>query len=279
MSRSDTEIIENSDTETVENMDSTSERGGVQSVEVGMKVLRALADAGGEQNLSRLAESAGMPSAKAHRYLVSLMRAGFVERDPNSNRYVLGAEALRVGLVALARSDVIEIAAAELNALRDKISGSLLLAVWGSTGPTIVRWLESSRPVTVNVRAGSNMPLLRSATGQVFAAYMPERTVAPFIEQELAEMKKRKMSVPTPDELRKRLERIRATGLGHTAGEMLPGVLALAAPLFNHHGELVAVIAALGPAGFFDDTADGETARELRQAASSISQRLGAPKG
>jgi DNA-binding IclR family transcriptional regulator len=278
MSRSDTEIIENSDTETVENMDSTSERGGVQSVEVGMKVLRALADAGGEQNLSRLAESAGMPSAKAHRYLVSLMRAGFVERDPNSNRYVLGAEALRVGLVALARSDVIEIAAAELNALRDKISGSLLLAVWGSTGPTIVRWLESSRPVTVNVRAGSNMPLLRSATGQVFAAYMPERTVAPFIEQELAEMKKRKMSVPTPDELKKWLESIRATGLGHTAGEMLPGVLALAAPLFNHQNELVAVIAALGPAGFFDDAADGETARELRQAASSISQRLGAPK-
>jgi DNA-binding IclR family transcriptional regulator len=206
------------------------------------------------------------------------MRAGFVERDPNSNRYVLGAEALRVGLVALARSDVIEIAAAELNALRDKISGSLLLAVWGSTGPTIVRWLESSRPVTVNVRAGSNMPLLRSATGQVFAAYMPERTVAPFIEQELAEMKKRKMSVPTPDELKKWLESIRATGLGHTAGEMLPGVLALAAPLFNHQNELVAVIAALGPAGFFDDAADGETARELRQAASSISQRLGAPK-
>jgi hypothetical protein len=49
-------------------------------------------------------------------FIVSLMCAGFVERDPNSNRYVLGAEALRVGLVALARSDVIEIAAAELNA-------------------------------------------------------------------------------------------------------------------------------------------------------------------
>ena len=122
------------------------------------------------------------------------------------------------------------------------------------------------------------MPLLRSATGQVFAAYMPERTVAPFIEQELAEMKKRKMSVPTPDKLRKRLQSIRATGLGHTAGEMLPGVLALAAPIFNHQGDVVAVIAALGPSGFFDDTADGETARELRQAASSISQRLGAPK-
>ena len=133
----------------------SSERGGVQSVEVGMKVLCALADAGGEQSLGRIAESADMPSAKAHRYLVSLMRAGFVERDSKSNRYVLGAEALRIGLVALARTDVIEVAGAELNTLRERVSGALLLAVWGAMGPTIVRWVESSRPVTVNVRAGS----------------------------------------------------------------------------------------------------------------------------
>ena len=256
----------------------SSERGGVQSVEVGMKVLCALADAGGEQTLGRIAESADMPSAKAHRYLVSLMRAGFVERDSKSNRYVLGAEALRIGLVALARTDVIEVAGAELNTLRERVSGALLLAVWGAMGPTIVRWVESSRPVTVNVRAGSNMPLLRSATGQVFAAFMPEPTVAPFIKQELAELKERKMPVPSREELRRRLEKIRKNGMGHTAGEMLPGVLALAAPLFNHQRELVGVIAALGPTGFFDDALDGETGRALRQSAKSISQRLGMPR-
>ena len=266
------------DPELVETLDSDPSRGGVQSVEVGMKVLRALADAGGEQILSRIAESAGMPSAKAHRYLVSLMRAGFVERDSKSNRYVLGSEALRVGLVALARTDVIEVAGGELNLLREKISGALLLAVWGATGPTIVRWVESRRPITVNVRAGSNMPLLRSATGQVFAAYMPQVTVMPLIEQELAEMSERKLPVPTMAELKSRLENIRKVGLGHTAGDMLPGVLALAAPLFNHQQELAGVIAALGPSGFFDDALDGDTARELRDAAAAISQRLGALK-
>lgn len=270
--------MSSSESDLIETLDSESGRGGVQSVEVGMKVLRALADAGGEQNLSRIAESAGMPSAKAHRYLVSLMRAGFVERDSKSNRYILGAEALRIGLVALARTDVIEIAGGELNVLREKISGALLLAVWGATGPTIVRWVESRRPVTVNVRAGSNMPLLRSATGQVFAAYMPEATVMPFIEQEIDEMRERKLPVPSMAEMKARLQHTRSVGLGHTAGEMLPGVLALAAPLFNHQRDLVGVIAALGPTGFFDDSLDGETARELRAAASSISQRLGALK-
>jgi DNA-binding IclR family transcriptional regulator len=270
MSSSDPEI------EIIESLDVGPERGGVQSVEVGMRVLCALADGGGDQALSRIAERAGMPSAKAHRYLVSLMRAGFVERDTYTNRYVLGAEALRVGLVALARTDVIEFAAGELSTLRDKISGALLLAVWGAKGPTIVRWVESNRHITVNVKVGSNMPLLRSATGQVFAAYMPSAVVEPFIQQELEEMRQGKMPVPNEAELTARLARVRKVGLGHTAGGMLPGVLALAAPLFNHQQELVGVITALGPRGFFDDSLEGTTASELKAAASSVSHRLGA---
>jgi DNA-binding IclR family transcriptional regulator len=270
--------MSSNDPQAIEAMDSEPERGGVQSVEVGMKVLRALADAGGEQNLSRIAEKAGMPSAKAHRYLVSLMRAGFVARDSKSSRYVLGPETLRIGLVALARTDVVEIAAEEMDVLREKMSGALLLAIWGANGPTIVRWIESRRSVTVNVRPGSNMPLLRSATGQVFAAFMPEAMVMPFIEREVAEMKSQKMPVPTLAQIKSRIEQTRKTGWGHAHGDMLPGVLALAAPLFNHQQELVGVITALGPTGFFDDTLEGPNAGELRQAANTISQRLGAMK-
>jgi DNA-binding IclR family transcriptional regulator len=56
---------------------------------------------------------------------------------------------------------------------------------------------------------------------------------------------------------------------------MLPGVLALAAPIFDHEGTLAAVITALGPVGFFDDARDGETAQELRRAAHMVSGRLG----
>jgi DNA-binding IclR family transcriptional regulator len=255
--------------------DASHDRGGVQSVEVGMRVLGALADAGGEQTLTRIAEMAGMPPAKAHRYLASLLRAGFVERAGSGNRYALGPQALRVGLVALGRIDVIEAAAAELRALRDKVAGSLLLAVWGTNGPTIVRWLESTRPVMVNVRIGSNMPIVRSATGQVFGAFLPERIVTPLIERELTDMQRAGGKPPSRAAVQHRLAAVRANGLGHTAGEMLPGVLALAAPVFNHEGELAAVIAALGPVGFFDDALDGDIAHELRQAAAGLSQRLG----
>jgi DNA-binding IclR family transcriptional regulator len=256
-------------------LDSAQSGGGVQSVEVGMRVLRSLTDLGGEESLSKISDHVGMPSAKVHRYLASLVRSGFVERSSNSNRYVLGGMALRAGLVALSRVDVVELAYKELDELRDSIEASLLLAVWGTNGPTIVRWVESARPVTVNIRVGSNMPLLRSATGQIFAAWLPQSTIAPAMKAELSEMKKQQGTVLSMDEVEARLEKVRKAGLGHTAGGVLPGVLALAAPVCDHNDSLVAVITALGPAGHFDDSPNGKTARALLASSRRLSERLG----
>src|SRR5690349_12895735 len=114
--------------------------GGVQSVEVAMHLLATLAELGGEKGLNALAAAAGMPPAKAHRYLVSLTRAGFVEQDPATGRYALGGQAVWVGLVALGRGDIVQAASAAIAALRDEIDETVLLAVWGTHGPTIVRW-------------------------------------------------------------------------------------------------------------------------------------------
>ena len=59
----------------------TSDQRGIQSVEVGGQLLRALADGDGPMMLRDLARNAGMSAAKAHPYLVSFMRIGLVEQD------------------------------------------------------------------------------------------------------------------------------------------------------------------------------------------------------
>ena len=65
------------------------------------------------------------------------------------------------------------------------VGEAVFLSVWGEHGPTIVRWEEISRAIAVNVRVGSTMPLLRSATGQVFGAFLPDEVTAPFVRPEL----------------------------------------------------------------------------------------------
>ena len=71
------------------------EQQGVQSVEIGMALLSALAAHPRPAALSQLAEAAGLAPAKAHRYLVSLIRAGMVERSADSGKYRLGEAALQ----------------------------------------------------------------------------------------------------------------------------------------------------------------------------------------
>ena len=85
--------------------DDLDSKHGVQSLEIGMGILRAMMDGQRSMMLKDIAAAADMPASKAHRYLVSLIRAGLVEQDPMSSRYDLGPLALNLGLVALDRLD------------------------------------------------------------------------------------------------------------------------------------------------------------------------------
>ena len=82
-----------------------NDRQGIQSVEVGFSLLRVIAANNRPMMLRDIAKGAGMPAAKAHRYMVSFMRIGIVEQDPATGRYDLGAYALDLGLSGLGRLD------------------------------------------------------------------------------------------------------------------------------------------------------------------------------
>ena len=123
------------------------ERLGINSLETGLRLARALGELGGAQALKDLAAAAGMPPAKAHRYLVSLIRGGLAEQERESGRYRLGPLALELGMAALRNVDVLHLGGEVITDLRNEIDETVLLAIWGNMGPVVARWEESSRPV------------------------------------------------------------------------------------------------------------------------------------
>ena len=170
-------------------------RAGIQSVEVGFELLEALSQAPGALMLRDLAAAAGMSAAKAHRYLVSFQRMGLVVQDPVSTRYDLGPAALRIGLASLSRIDAVKLARERIDGLLLETGHTLAIAVWGNQGPTMVHWTEAPQTVPVTLRLGDVMPLLTSATGRCFAAFMGRegrdaQRIAPMVRDELARLKK-----------------------------------------------------------------------------------------
>ena len=128
---------------------------GIQSIDVGGRLLHALSRSSGAMMLKEMAEASDMPAAKAHAYLVSFCKLGMIEQDAITGRYDLGPLALQLGLVSLNRLDAVKIATAEMGGLSRRTGQSTAIAVWGNYGPTIVRFNQSVRPIHVNMRTGT----------------------------------------------------------------------------------------------------------------------------
>ncbi|HSH90951.1 MAG TPA: IclR family transcriptional regulator [Ramlibacter sp.] len=253
------------------------ERAGIQSVEVGFSLLGVLAQAPGPLMLRDLAAAAGMSAAKAHRYLVSFQRLQLVVQDVSSTRYDLGPASLKLGLASLSRLDAVKLARERIAGLMEQVGHTIALAVWGNHGPTIVHWEESMHAVTVNLRLGDVMPLLTSATGRCFAAYLSKDAITPLLKEEIARAQKQgRADVPaTLAEARAMLDEVRNRGASRVVDTLLPGIVGFCAPVFDSDGHIALGIVALGPTGTFDPEWGGAVDRPLRAAASQLSNDLG----
>jgi DNA-binding IclR family transcriptional regulator len=260
--------------------DGNKERAGIQSVEVGFALLDVLAQAPGPLMLRDLASAAGMSAAKAHRYLVSFQRLNLVVQDANT-RYELGPATLRLGLATLSRLDAVKLARERLPTLMDQTGHTLALAVWGNRGPTLVHWQETPLAMPVSLRLGDVMPLLSSATGRCFAAFIGHGGAAdkaqPMIEAELALARKlgRSDLPSTPAQVQAMLSESRTQGLGRVVNVLLPGISGLCAPVFDSDGHLVLGVVSLGSSATLDVDWQGPVANALRAFAGQLSTDLG----
>lgn len=251
------------------------ERRGIQSVEVGAQLLLVLGQHGRPMPLKDLSKAAGMPTGKAHPYLVSYAKVGFVVQDAVTGYYWLGPTAIQLGLASLRMLNPVREATPDAERLAEATGHSVALSVWSNHGPTIVQLVDPIYPLHVNLRTGTVMSLAGTATGRLFAAYLPK----PLIEQAMAEDYKRlgpDIAKPLkPEDVEKQLVEIRRHGLSRSVGNPTPGVNSFAAPVFDYSGNIVLGITLMGSSGIFDSAWDGPQARAVKGCAAEVSKRLG----
>lgn len=222
-------------------------QGGVQSLEVGLTVLDALISHRLPMMLKELAEKLDMHPAKVHRYVVSLVRMDYAKQLADG-RYALGDQAWKLGLSCIQRTDYIQQAQVQLHRLHREIECGMQISKWTPQGPLIVQWMEPDQPVSVITRVGSIMPLLNSATGRVYAAFMHEEMIKPMLEREWALKAQQGQSVSPANwaEFSALKNEILSLGYATVTGDLLAGVNAVCVPILNAQHEIEFCIAALG---------------------------------
>ena len=265
-------------------MAASSERSrrGINSVEVGGELLLALVHHGGPMALKDLAREAGMPAAKAHPYLVSFGRLGLVEQDPATGSYFLGRLALQLGMISLQQASPVHVATPLIAQLALEVGHTVALAVWGNRGPTIVRVEASPAPLHVTMRHGTVFSLAGTASGRLFAAYRDAGEMKAMLDEERRRSAAQPAVGAAPGvfpswrEFEAELAEVRERGLGRAEGDVVRGVNAVAAPVFDHAGQMALAIVAVGPEGTFDVSWEGELARAVKRCADEASRKLGA---
>jgi DNA-binding IclR family transcriptional regulator len=249
----------------------------VQSVEVGGRLLLALAEHPGPMGLKDLAAAADLPPSRAHPYLVSYGKLGLVAQDAQSGRYALGPAAMQIGLACLFQSDPLKAATPVIEELAASTGQAVALAVWGNFGPTVVRMIEARQPLHVAMRAGTVMALFGTATGRAFAGALPAAQLSEALQGPLAASGLHALPAPAKlgAEIASAAAELQTHGVVRAVGRPIPGVNAFSAAVLDHEGRPQLVITALGHQDHFPSAWSSPMAAAVRAAAAEISARLG----
>lgn len=222
------------------------DHGGIQSVDIGMTVLKVLTEASGPLSLKEIGAACAMAPSKAHRYLHSLITCGLVTQQRRSGKYDLGLFALRIGASAIRRLDVVNHINDHLEELVGELQMSAHVTIWTDEGPIAVRWQRAfGSPASPDV-LGSVFPLLLSATGHVFLSYLPERTTQPLVSAEIrAESEVDGLSDVDVAEI---VRKVRGQGYAMTDAAFVPHSIGIAAPVINWDEEICAVVTVIARA-------------------------------
>ena len=253
------------------------EQRAVQSIEVGGRLLLALANSQTPLTLKELSGLSGLPASRAHPYLVSFGKLKLIEQEAETGRYALGPAALQLGLTCLHQLDSFRAALPVAQALAASTGHAVALAVWGNFGPTIVKMIDAREPLHVAMRAGTVMSLLGTATGRAFAGVMPADHIDSAVPVALGDPDGRQSRRSTTNiaGLQDAAAELREHGVARAVGKPIPGVNAFSAPAFDHEGRPVIVITALGLQDGFPSDWASDIAQSVRMAAAEISSSLG----
>lgn len=247
----------------------SSKQRGIQSVEIAGQVLQAIVANGGPLILKEIAELVDIPPARIFTYLVSLTRVGLLKRNPYTQEYEPGPLSFRLGVAALHNLPKVRLAIPAADELGQHLGVNVFLTVWSRHGPTVVRYKEHGMILDIGFRLGTVMALTRTATGRLFAAFMPEDRCKEVLREQ--SFTRDSLKTYESEQFKKELANIRQNRLAIERGWPRPSVTAIAAPIFDTEGNLLLTITAFSSSTSFDEERITEVARSITKACDKLS--------
>lgn len=215
----------------------------------------------------------GIPKTSVYRMLTSLEELGFLEKGTDS-KYRLGLIFLKFGQLVSSRLDIRQFALPIMQELHDDVDEAINLIVKQGNEAMYIEKVDINQKVRLYTAIGRKSPLYAGACSRVILSFLPAVEIAEYIES--VELKPFAMgTITNKEDLYKSIQQAQKDGYTISHSELENYTAAIAAPIFDHNGDVIAGISIAGIDANFQNENVSIFAEKVKSAAERISERLG----
>jgi DNA-binding IclR family transcriptional regulator len=251
---------------------SLSDSAGVQSVERALAILDILARSG-EAGVTAIATELGVHKSTAFRLVTTLEQGGLVEQSEERGKYRLGMGVLRLAGATTARLDLVQEARPITRRLAASTGETVNIAVLADRAALYLDQAAGSSALQSHNWVGQHIPLHATSNGKVLLSGLDEADLTRTLGDELPAFTD--ATITDPEQLRKEVAEVGERGYATAVDELEVGLTAVAAPIRNAHGDVIAALSVSGPTFRLDGERLTHVVPALLAAAREISYRLG----
>jgi len=216
----------------------------VEAVSKAMELLMLVAGQGG-LGVTELAKRSGNTKARAFRLLATLEESGLVQRSMPAATYSLGYRALVLGTAAQSQLSLVNVANALLARIGEQCNESVLVRVRDGCDTICVAWWDAKHALRVHSQLGDRRSLGVGASGKLLLAHAPEDVQESILSGKLERFTAN--TIAKRSDLKKELKKILADGFSISISERAADTMAIAAPIRDAGGAVVASLSMTAP--------------------------------
>jgi DNA-binding IclR family transcriptional regulator len=244
----------------------------VQSVDRAVTVLELLAKQG-RAGITEIAEELGVHKSTASRLVSVLESRGLVEQLGERGKYVLGSGLARLASAATGRLDLTKLSQPVCEELAGRLGETVNVAVRHDGAAINISQGFGSSAVAVQNWVGRRTPLYATSSGRVLLAHAGDAVREDLLRGPLPSYTPH--TITGPAELAAELDRVRRDGFAICFEQLETGLHAVAVPVCDPHGEVIAAMSASGPSYRLSRKRAREIVPGLAAAAAELSAQLG----
>jgi DNA-binding IclR family transcriptional regulator len=248
-------------------------RARLSSVANSIRLLTSFSGEENELGITTLATRLRLAKSTVHRLAATLTSAGFLEQNTETGKYRLGVALFELGALVRRRMDVANEARPKLRELLEKTGETVQLGIVDHESVLYVYEMESRHAIRMAAAVGGRAPLHCTAVGKVLLAYQPPEFVKQLLGNGLKAYTPK--TITRRDDMLAMLQEVASREYAIDDEESEPGLRAIAAPVRNQTGQVIAALGVAAPLQRMTKKVLQDCVPSVLATAAAVSQRLG----